>query len=202
LRFSPAFLTGASALLLAPVIRGWALPVALLPPLAFTLLARRPGEPVGGVVARFFRSDDQAGAADAPSSSTPAPAPETGAGAGGEADLGVVVAGLARCRVGGGGGGRPVRAGSRNRRARRHGAGRRQARPGHRGLLGPGLALLSLFAATAAGAVTGITLARLHGKGLRIGIPFGPFMAFGAVLMMLYGPDLVAWYLRLLAPAR
>ena len=63
-------------------------------------------------------------------------------------------------------------------------------------LLGPGMALLSLMFATFSGAVIGILLARIHGKGLRYGLPFVPFMAFGAILTMLYGDSLVTWYLN------
>ncbi len=64
-------------------------------------------------------------------------------------------------------------------------------------MLGPGMALLSLFFATFVGAITGTVLARMHGRSLRLGLPFVPFMAVGAILVMLYGEPLVTWYLTL-----
>jgi len=67
-------------------------------------------------------------------------------------------------------------------------------------LLGPGPAMISLFFATAAGALTGVILMRVNGRGLRQAIPFGPFMAFGAIIMMLYGRELIPWYLSLFQP--
>jgi len=64
-------------------------------------------------------------------------------------------------------------------------------------MLGPAMALLSLFFATFVGAVTGTILARKHGRSLRLGLPFVPFMAVGAIIVMLYGEPLVTWYLSL-----
>jgi len=68
------------------------------------------------------------------------------------------------------------------------------------GMLGPGLATLSLGFATAFGAITGIALAAKHGRSLRIGLPFVPFMAIGAIVAQLYGAQVVAWYSRFLNP--
>jgi len=67
-------------------------------------------------------------------------------------------------------------------------------------LLGPGNALVSLFFATASGALIGLLLAAKHGRGLKLAIPFGPFMAFGAIIMMLYGTQLLTWYTNLYKP--
>lgn len=171
LAFAPAFLAFVSALLFVPVVRGWAVFVFALPLLLFMALSRRPQESPLHAAGRFFRSDDS-GAADALAGRA-GDAPEDSLAA--EADQFVREA---ETGIHGGMGLGDVKL------ALAIGA-----------LLGPGPALLSLFFATAAGATTGITLALLHGRGLRIGVPFGPFMALGAVLATLYGPALVNWYL-------
>ena len=69
-------------------------------------------------------------------------------------------------------------------------------------ILGPVPAMVSLFFATASGAIIGLTLARLNGRSLRLGIPFGPFMALGALIMLLYGRGLIDWYQALYLPHR
>ncbi|MEM7145542.1 MAG: prepilin peptidase [Verrucomicrobiota bacterium] len=55
--------------------------------------------------------------------------------------------------------------------------------------------LFTIFAGSVSGAVVGLTT-RLFGRqewGQRL--PFGPYLVFGAVLWMFYGPPLVDWYL-------
>ncbi len=51
-----------------------------------------------------------------------------------------------------------------------------------------------LIVASMAGAVVGIPLALLGNKGLRVAMPFGPFLALAAVLYLLHGPEIVARY--------
>ena len=60
------------------------------------------------------------------------------------------------------------------------------------GFVGPLGALLALVLAAFVGAVVG--LLRLAATGDRY-IPFGPFLAVGALVSMLHGADLIAWYL-------
>ena len=38
----------------------------------------------------------------------------------------------------------------------------------------------------------------LAGKGLRTKIPFGPFLAFGAILYIFFGKELIEWYFSML----
>lgn len=45
-----------------------------------------------------------------------------------------------------------------------------------------------------AGACVGLPIALLGNKGLRVAMPFGPFLAFGSVLYALHGPEIVARY--------
>jgi leader peptidase (prepilin peptidase)/N-methyltransferase len=37
----------------------------------------------------------------------------------------------------------------------------------------------------------------LQRKGRHLAIPFGPYLAFGALLYIFYGPQLITWYLQL-----
>ena len=200
LRFSPGFLAIVSALLLVPVAQVWAICAFVVPFAAFVLLTRRDKETIGNAAARFFKADDMAGAdqpgeAIAPSEiDTPEQAvreAEWEREAGGDAPL------------------TPAQMEAQMRAEADQFA--REAETGKHGgmglgdvklalaigaVLGPGMALLSLFCATAIGAVTGIVIARLHNRSLRYGLPFVPFMAVGAILVLLYGPTFVDWYIQ------
>lgn len=57
-----------------------------------------------------------------------------------------------------------------------------------------------LLVSSLVGSVVGVVLIALQRKGLRARIPFGPFLALAAVLWILWGPVLWAWYLSLLMP--
>ena len=48
-----------------------------------------------------------------------------------------------------------------------------------------------LIVSSMAGALVGLPLALVGNKGLRIAIPFGPFLAFAGVLYVLHGPEIV-----------
>ena len=51
------------------------------------------------------------------------------------------------------------------------------------------------------GAVIGIGLMMARGADTRLPIPFGPFLALGAVCALFYGDALITWYLHLTLPA-
>ncbi len=55
--------------------------------------------------------------------------------------------------------------------------------------------LLSSFA----GVMVGVPLLLLAGKGLRVRIPFGPFLASGALLCFFFGNEIMNWYARALS---
>lgn len=219
LRFSPAFLTLASALVLLPVMGAWAVLVFVLPFAAFLVLTRRQGEVSGGAAARFFHSNDLGGPAPSVPAAPPMVADDdlpllpgderlkqpSASGTGGAAAVAPPAA-----RV-------PSAPSSDALSAEDADQFAIEAESGKHGgmglgdvklalaigaILGPGPALVSLFFATAGGAFTGVLLARLNGRGLRLAIPFGPFMAFGAIVMMLYGSDLLNWYFGLFTPPR
>lgn len=60
--------------------------------------------------------------------------------------------------------------------------------------LGAKLTLLALFLAFVIGGVVAVFILLLKRKGRRDCIPFGPFIAAGAFLSLLYGQELIWWY--------
>ena len=63
-------------------------------------------------------------------------------------------------------------------------------------LLGWRLSLLTIFAGAFAGALIGIViLSRQKDKTLQAQIPFGIFLGTGAIISMLFGERMIAWYL-------
>jgi leader peptidase (prepilin peptidase)/N-methyltransferase len=63
-------------------------------------------------------------------------------------------------------------------------------------LLGWRLSLLTIFAGAFAGALIGIAvLSRQKGKTLQTQIPFGIFLGTGAIISLLFGERVIAWYL-------
>jgi leader peptidase (prepilin peptidase)/N-methyltransferase len=54
-----------------------------------------------------------------------------------------------------------------------------------------------IFASSLVGSVVGITVMLAQKKDTKLAIPFGPFLAFGAILYVFYGKQLIYWYLHL-----
>jgi leader peptidase (prepilin peptidase)/N-methyltransferase len=48
------------------------------------------------------------------------------------------------------------------------------------------------------GAIVGIAFLLMAGKGLRVRIPFGPFLSLGAMVCLFFGLELMNWYSQLL----
>lgn len=63
--------------------------------------------------------------------------------------------------------------------------------------LGWRMALLTIVLGSALGAVIGISAMIFFGKGRKSKIPFGPFLAAGATLSMLWGDEIVAAYMAM-----
>jgi len=59
-------------------------------------------------------------------------------------------------------------------------------------------ALLTIMFGAVAGSIIGVTLIAMRRHDAENVIPFGPFLAVGAVVAMFYGSDIVSWYLGLL----
>jgi leader peptidase (prepilin peptidase) / N-methyltransferase len=58
--------------------------------------------------------------------------------------------------------------------------------------------LFTLFAASAIGTIIGVLAMIRSGKGMKLAIPFGPFLAMGAILYLFFGNAIIYWYFNLL----
>ena len=53
----------------------------------------------------------------------------------------------------------------------------------------------ALFVAFALGSVLGVTLlARFGSRARKMAVPFGPFLAAGALVALWFGPSMIGWY--------
>jgi leader peptidase (prepilin peptidase)/N-methyltransferase len=64
--------------------------------------------------------------------------------------------------------------------------------------LGWKAALLTIMLGALSGSVVGVLLIALKRHKMEKLIPFGPFLAIGAIASAFFGPDIVAWYLGLI----
>jgi prepilin signal peptidase PulO-like enzyme (type II secretory pathway) len=188
LRFSPGFITILSALFLGYVVGWWSVLAIVIPLAAFVPITRAKGESVGDAVRRFFKADDLPYSdldREDLSPALPAQAGSVAAGTPTVAETQEDADQFAREAESGAHGGM--------------GMGDVKLALGIGAILGPFPAMLSLFFATLIGAVVGLILKRVYGKtNLRYGLPFVPFMAAGALLVMLFGQRLVTWYQQFL----
>ncbi|MBU2490577.1 MAG: A24 family peptidase [Proteobacteria bacterium] len=61
--------------------------------------------------------------------------------------------------------------------------------------LGPGGVLFTLMAGAFVGSLVGVTLMLVQKQDRKMVVPFGPFLAIGAILYIFWGHPLVAWYM-------
>lgn len=54
-----------------------------------------------------------------------------------------------------------------------------------------------IFASSLVGTVAGLSIMAIQRKDRHLAIPFGPYLALGAVLYIFFGPQLIEWYLHL-----
>ena len=57
--------------------------------------------------------------------------------------------------------------------------------------------ILTIFLSSFIGSIIGITVMLIKGKDFKYAIPFGPFLALGAVISLFWGENLINWYLYL-----
>jgi leader peptidase (prepilin peptidase) / N-methyltransferase len=56
--------------------------------------------------------------------------------------------------------------------------------------------LFTIFVASLTGTLAGVALMLRQRGGLKLAVPFGPFLAIGAIAYLFIGPETLAWYLR------
>ncbi|MFC1798677.1 prepilin peptidase [Thermodesulfobacteriota bacterium] len=56
----------------------------------------------------------------------------------------------------------------------------------------------TIFVASAVGTFTGLIAMSIQRKGMKLAIPFGPFLSIGAILYIFFGPRLIYWYLNMI----
>lgn len=54
-----------------------------------------------------------------------------------------------------------------------------------------------IFTSSLFGSIVGVTIMLLQKKDSKLAIPFGPYLAFGALLYVFYGRQLIHWYLTM-----
>lgn len=64
-------------------------------------------------------------------------------------------------------------------------------------VLGTQESLLTLFLAAVIGMIVGVVVLRVRGQGKKTPMPFGPSIAFAAIIVYFYGDAISNWYLRL-----
>jgi leader peptidase (prepilin peptidase)/N-methyltransferase len=55
--------------------------------------------------------------------------------------------------------------------------------------------LLTIMASSLIGTLVGILLMIRARKGMKLAIPFGPFLAIGAIIYLFFGPAIIHWYI-------
>ncbi|MDA8239103.1 MAG: prepilin peptidase [Nitrospiraceae bacterium] len=63
-------------------------------------------------------------------------------------------------------------------------------------LMGWKTVMLTTFLGSLTGSIVGIFLMIFKGRGRKTKIPFGPFLALGAVITLFFGEEILAWYLH------
>ena len=58
--------------------------------------------------------------------------------------------------------------------------------------------LFTVFVASMVGTISGVLVMLRQQKGLKLAIPFGPFLSIGAISYIFFGSEFVAWYFNLL----
>jgi leader peptidase (prepilin peptidase)/N-methyltransferase len=60
--------------------------------------------------------------------------------------------------------------------------------------------LFSVFAGSLLGSLVGLATMLVGKRVWSAKLPFGPYLAFGALVWMFFGQSLLSWYLALLSP--
>ena len=58
--------------------------------------------------------------------------------------------------------------------------------------------LFTIFLASLVGTLAGLAAMLQSGKGMKLAVPFGPFLSIGSITYIFFGTPLIAWYFNLL----
>jgi leader peptidase (prepilin peptidase)/N-methyltransferase len=58
--------------------------------------------------------------------------------------------------------------------------------------------LFTIFVSSAVGTLAGLTIMAFTRQSMKLAVPFGPFLAIGALAYVFFGPQLISWYFRLI----
>jgi leader peptidase (prepilin peptidase)/N-methyltransferase len=58
--------------------------------------------------------------------------------------------------------------------------------------------LFTIFVASLTGTLAGMALIVRRQEGMKLAVPFGPFLAAGAIGYLFMGPEIMAWYIRMM----
>ncbi|MEA3429379.1 MAG: A24 family peptidase, partial [Thermodesulfobacteriota bacterium] len=58
--------------------------------------------------------------------------------------------------------------------------------------------IFTIFVSSLVGSLVGITIMLRTKNGMKIAVPFGPFLSIGAIAHIFFGPSLISWYFNLL----
>jgi len=58
--------------------------------------------------------------------------------------------------------------------------------------------LFTIFVSSLVGTLTGLAVMAQTRKGMKLAVPFGPFLSIGSIAYIFFGPQLVMWYVNLL----
>ena len=56
--------------------------------------------------------------------------------------------------------------------------------------------LFTIMVSSFTGTIVGITVMLRMGKNMKLAVPFGPFLAIGAIVYLFFGPQVIDWYLH------
>jgi len=58
--------------------------------------------------------------------------------------------------------------------------------------------LFTIFLASLVGTLAGLAAMLQSRKGMKLAVPFGPFLSIGSITYIFFGTPLIAWYFHLL----
>ena len=60
--------------------------------------------------------------------------------------------------------------------------------------------LFTIFVASLVGTLAGMAVMLQSRKGMKLAVPFGPFLSIGSITYIFFGTSLISWYFNLLSP--